>query len=157
MPTTESALERAIAPSHSVLADTSVILAYLDGTEPTSRAAMELVDAFAATGRNPVSISAVTAAELLVRPFRVGPDPVAIVEGFPRHFADLEVRAVTYAVAREAARIRAATSLPMPDAMIAATASAEAIDVLATNDRSWLRRLRPAIPDVEIVVLSGLG
>jgi hypothetical protein len=43
----------------------------------------------------------------------------------------------------------------MPDAMIAATASAEAIDVLATNDRSWLRRLRPAIPDVEIVVLSG--
>lgn len=156
MPTASSPLGRAIAPGQSLLVDTSVLLAYLDGSELTSALATELVDGFAATGRNRIAVSAVTVAELLVRPFRTGPDEVALIESFIGHFADLEVRDVAYPVAREAARIRASTSLSMPDAMIVGTAVANGADTIVTNDGTWPPRLRPVLPDLRIVVLSAL-
>ncbi len=133
------------------------MLAYLGGGERISALATELFDSFAATGRNPTTVSAVTAAELLVRPFRRGPASVATAESFLRHFGDLRVIDVSYTVAREAARIRAATELPMPDALIAASASVENVDVLVTNDRAWPERLSPLMPDVAIVVLDDCG
>ena len=45
---------------------------------------------------------------------------------------------MTYAAAREAARIRAATGLGMPDALVMATAVEHGAAVLATNDRRWV-------------------
>jgi uncharacterized protein len=149
-------LEAAIEPGRSVLVDTSVVLAYVGGAEVTSDLARQLFDAFAATGRNPTSLSAVTVAELLVRPFRRGPTAVSTVEGFLRHFGDLRLVDVTYAVAREAARIRAATDLPMPDALIVASASMTDTDLLVTNDRAWPARLRPLLPDLPVVVLTDM-
>ena len=151
-----SALGEAVTPGQSLLVDTSVVLSYLGGSERISTLATELFDAFAATGRNPMAVSAVTAAEILVRPFGRGAASVATAESFLRHFADLRVFDVTYAIAREAARIRAATDLRMPDALIAASASIENVDVLVTNDREWPGRLGPVLPDVAIVVLDEL-
>jgi predicted nucleic acid-binding protein len=126
----------------SVLIDTSVVLAYLTGTEAISPLALELFDRCLATGRNPGAVSAVTVTELLVRPFRAGGSAVSTVEGFLRHFADLGIAPVDYATAREAARIRAATGLSAPDALIVATHVVGATDVLVTNDASWPERLQ---------------
>ena len=133
---TSSTLAEAIPPGASLLIDTSVALAYLTGTEPVSPAATRLFDEFVATGRDRAALSVVTVGEILVRPFRTGPAAVAIAEGFLRHFGEIELVAVDYAIAREAADIRARTGLRMPDALILSSALARAVDMLVTNDRS---------------------
>ncbi len=129
-------LEKRIPPGAALLIDTSVVLAYLVGTEQISLAATQLFDAFVATGRNPASISTVTCAEILVRPFQHGPSAVATAEGFLRHFDALGLADIDYDTAREAARIRATTGLRMPDALIVATAVVRASDILCTVDRA---------------------
>lgn len=146
-------LERAIAPGRPILVDSSVVLAYLTGTERTSDAARLVFDGFAATGRNPVAVSAVTVAEVLVRPFRRGSAAVATAEGFLRHFGDLRVVDVTYAVAREAARLRAATDLSMPDALIVGSAIGLDDPIVVTNDHAWPTRLAAIQPSPSCLVL----
>ena len=149
-------LAKAIPAERSVLVDTSVVLAYLGGSERTSDLARQLFDAFAATGRNLAAISTVTVAEILVRPFRSGAAAVSTAEGFLRHFADLRRIDVTYEVAREGARIRAQTDLAMPDALILASAVVTEIELVATNDRSWPGRVGQVLPNLPIVVLADL-
>lgn len=123
-----------------MLVDTSVVLAYLSGGEPSSADAEELFDGLVGTGRNAASVSAITVAEILVRPFRTSAAAVAIAEGFLRHFADIRIVPVDYEVAREGARIRASTNLPMPDALIVASARVADANVLITSDRTWRKR-----------------
>ena len=79
---------------------------------------------------------------------------MATAEGFLQHFADLHLVPVSYDVGREAARLRALTDLPMPDALIVSSAVVIGADVLVTNDRSWRPRLRVVAPDLEILELT---
>jgi predicted nucleic acid-binding protein len=147
-------LAEAVQPKASLLIDSSVVLAYLAGGEAGSSRAVELFDAFIATGRNPASLSMVTVAEILVRPFRRGSAAVATAEAFLQHFADIRLVPVTYDVAREGARLRASTGLPMPDALIIASALIVGADAFVTNDRNWRKRLRDVVPDLEIIQLT---
>ena len=78
---------------------------------------------------------------------------MAIAEGFLRHFADLRIVPIDYQVAREGARIRASTNLPMPDALIIASARAGDADVLITGDRSWRTKLIDLALGMEILEL----
>lgn len=128
-------LESVIRPGASLLLDSSVVLAYLTGEEAGSELAVELFDSMVATGRNPALISAVTVQEILVRPFRRGTAAVATAEGFLGHFTGLRVVDVGYEIAREAARMRAASSLRKPDALILATARFASVDVFVTDDK----------------------
>ena len=115
-------LEPAIGPGASLLLDSSAILAYLDGTESISVLAAVILDEFIATGRNRAIMSAVSVTDALVRPFRAGSASAAgTVEAFLRSFPNLSIAPVTYEIAREAARIRAATAIRTPDALILAT------------------------------------
>ena len=150
-------LASAIPPGASLVVDTSVALAYLTGTEPTSALATELFDAFVATGRNPAALSVVTVQEILVRPFRGGPAAVATAEGFLRHFAEIRLAEVSYDIAREAARVRAISGIRAPDALIIATALVTQTDILVTNDRSWLPRSAAVAPDLAICLLADLA
>ncbi len=147
-------LSDTIPPGASLLIDSSVVLAYLAGGEPGSSRAEELFDAFVATGRNLASLSMVTVAEILVRPFRRGAGAVATAEAFLQHFGDLRLVPVTYDVAREAARLRASTDLPMPDALIVASAVVTGADLVVTDDRSWRPRLGDNSPEIEVVQLT---
>jgi predicted nucleic acid-binding protein len=151
----EAALERAIPPAALVALDASATLAYLVGTEPVSPAATWIFDGCLSTGRNAGLLSTLTAAELLVRPFRSGAAAVASVEGFLRFFASIRLVEVSYAIGREAARVRAATGLAMPDAIVVATALENHAEVLVTNDRRWPASLAAAIGDLRIVQLAG--
>ena len=147
-------LEAAIPPGAALLIDTSVALAYLTGTERSSSAAERLFDAFVATGRNAAALSMVTVSEILVRPFRAGPSAVATAEGFLRHFAEIRLIEATYEVAREAARIRAATGLRMPDALVIASAVVSAADIVVTNDRAWAAAAATATPRLSVCRLD---
>jgi predicted nucleic acid-binding protein len=147
-------LEADIRAGASLLIDSSVVLAYLVGGEPSSANAVQLFDAFVATGRNPASLSMITVGEILVRTFRRGPAAVATAEGFLQHFGDMRLVPVTYAIAREAARLRALTNLPMPDALIIASARVVEADMLVTADQSWRPRLAEVLSDVEVIELA---
>lgn len=150
-----AALERAVPPAALIGLDASATLAYLVGSEAASPAAVWIFDGCLSTGRNPAVLSAVTAAELLVRPFRAGPAAVGAVEGFLRFFGSIRLADVTYAIARDAARIRATTGLPMPDALVIATAIDQGAEVLVTNDRQWPASFEAGAGALRIVHLGG--
>ena len=147
-------LEAAILPGESLLLDTSVALAYLTGSEQTSPLATQIFDAFVATGRNPAALSMVTVEEILVRPFRAGPSAVATAEGFLKYFAEINLVDVNYDIAREGARLRAATGLRTPDALIIASAMFTGTDLLVTSDRSWRAALESLGADLHLLVLT---
>jgi uncharacterized protein len=151
---TPAGLEEAIPAEATLLVDTSVTLAYLAGTEHSSPAAEQLFDGFIATGRNAGRVSTVTVAEILVRPFRAGASPVARVEAFLRHFGEIRLVDVDYEVAREAARIRARTSLRMPDALIVASAVVSGADVIVTNDEAWTAAVATLAPRPTVCVIG---
>ena len=152
----DRSIDAVIPVGASMIIDTSVILAYLTGTEAISRLATELFDRCLATGRNAGGVSMITVTELLVRPFRSGAAAVASVEGFVGHFADLRLLSIDYVIAREAARIRATTGLATPDSLIAATFVVGGQDVLVTNDASWPARLEGVVTGRPILVLGDL-
>ena len=96
----------------------------------------------------------VTVEEILVRPFRRGSAAIATAEGFLRHFAEIRLVEVSYDIAREAARIRAATGLRTPDALMVATALLIGADILVTNDRSWKAAVDSVGPGLRLHLLS---
>jgi predicted nucleic acid-binding protein len=147
-------LEAAIAPGVEILLDTSVVLAYLGGTEAASPLAVIVVDEFVRSGRNRARLSAVTVEETLVRPFSAGPAALTIVESFLQHFPNVTITAVDYAIAREAARIRAETRIRTPDALIVATAIVAGVKTVVTNDARWSEAILKAAPDLALCHLD---
>lgn len=145
-----------IAADAVVLLDTSAVLAYLSGTESASAAAATIVDDYVATGRNRGLVSAITLTEALVRPLRAGsPSAVRAVEDFLLRFPNIRVEPVSVDVAREAARIRAVTAAPTPDALILATATQAGADVVVAKDQSWPSFAKRAGLSLQIALLHG--
>ena len=147
-------LEVAVPAEALIALDASTTLAYLAGTEAASAAATWIFDGCLATGRNTGVLSTLTAAELLVRPFRAGDASVASVEGFLRFFASIQLAEVTYSVARTAARLRAVTGISMPDAIVVGTAIELGADIIATNDRGWPASLAGEVGPLRITQLG---
>lgn len=134
----KASLKRAVAAGSVLVLDTSAILAYVDGSEAASGAATDVLDELVQTGRNRGLISAVTVTEAMVRPFRLASAPaIATVETFLRMFPNLEVVSVDFAIAREAARVRALTGLATPDCLVISTAIVMGADVIVANDDAW--------------------
>lgn len=147
-------LERAVPAASLIALDASTTLAYLAGDEAVSGVASWIFDGCLASGRNGGLLSTLTAAELLVRPFRAGDASVANVEAFLRFFGSIRLAEVTYPIARTAARLRAATGISMPDAIVIGTAIEHGADIIATNDRAWPASLAGAIGELRIVQLG---
>lgn len=135
--------------------DSSAILAYLDGTESVSSVAAIVFDRLIGSGRNVAVVSAISVTETLVRPFRAGSASAAgTVEAFLRSFPNLSIVPVTYEIAREAARIRAATALRTPDVVILATATTIRSAIVVANDGRWLGAIDRAGLDVRLCHLD---
>jgi predicted nucleic acid-binding protein len=149
-----SSLEAAIPRGAQILLDTSVVLAYLNGREAISPAATLVIDEFVSSGRNHAIVSAVTAGETLIRPMNAGPAAVNLVESFLLHFPNLTLAAVDYAVAREAARIRAGTGLKTPDSLIIASALDGITSIVVANDEQWAGAIAKAAPSLTLCHLD---
>jgi predicted nucleic acid-binding protein len=146
-----------MADGDSIVLDTSTVIAYLKGNEGTSLAATHLLEALVATERNRAVISSVTVAEVLVRPFREHGSVPSDINAFLLDFPGLSVRSADFLVAAEAARIRAETGAPLPDAIVAATATLTSSRWLVTNDRSLRDRLAGLDWQTQIILLSELA
>jgi predicted nucleic acid-binding protein len=149
-----ASLETAIPSATPVVLDTSVVLAYLNGNERASPVAAVVLDDFVRNGRNTAIISSVTVTETLVRPFKAGAPELGIAEDFLLHFPNLKVDGVDYAVAREAARLRAESNLRTPDALIIATASVHNIPIVVANDDQWTKPIATSVPSVTLCHLD---
>jgi predicted nucleic acid-binding protein len=123
-----------------VVLDASVIIAFLDAGDAHHAAASAAVRQ---ARREALVLPSSAYAEVLVDPWRRGPEAVAVVRRF---VGDLGIRIepLTAGIAERAARLRARhRALRLPDALIIATA--EALDTAAlTCNRSWPRASRRA-------------
>jgi len=150
-----AALGAAIPVGVTILLDTSAVLAYLSGAESASAAAASVIDGFVASGRNLAVVSAITVTEALVRPMRAASSrAIRAVDDFLLQFPNFRVDPVTVAVAREAARIRAATAAPTPDSLILATAVVAPASIVVGNDASWPGLAKRAGLEIRMLVLG---
>ncbi len=117
----------------AVALDSDAVIGFLDSGDAHHRSSVAMIrEALAA---QPLVVSAVTVAEVLTGAL-VGHHDEQVVRGF---FSDLigTVVPVDGAIAEEAARLRAAGPLRMPDALVLATAIVEPkIEALITGDRA---------------------
>jgi predicted nucleic acid-binding protein len=150
-----AALDAAIPAGVTIMLDTSAVLAYLSGAEPASAAAASVIDGLVASGRNLAVVSAITVTETLVRPMRAAsPTAIRVVDDFLLRFPNLRIDPVTVAVAREAARIRAATAAPTPDSVILATAVLAPASIVVGGDASWPGIARRAGLETRVIILA---
>ncbi len=142
--------QEALASYANVLLDTMVLVYLLEGhTRYASLAekTLETIESGAMAG----IISVVTLAEILTAPAQAG-DRTAMrdYELHLLNFPHLTIWDVTVDIAREAAQLRAHTGLPMPDALILATATVANADAVITNDKRW----RKKVPECAILILD---
>ena len=131
----------ALSTHHRVALDTNVVIYFLEEVAPYYQLALHLQQLL---GRSLLLgvVSTIVEAEVLTKPLR-NQDQVAVdkAELFFRATPNLVVRGVDSLVARRAALVRARASLPLPDALIAATALEERCDAMIGNDRRMASQL----------------
>lgn len=114
------------------LLDSSIVIGVLNRDDAIHEAASQTVRA--ARDRHVLAISALTYAEILVGPLRVGGSAVEVVERFATQVRIIDL---TLDIARLAAELRAARRLKLPDAVIVATGLRLDADVIVTADARW--------------------
>jgi PIN domain nuclease of toxin-antitoxin system len=148
-------LERALPGGDRLLLDASTLIAYFDGAEAVSPAAIWVVEAAVKSGRNPAIVSMVTVMELLVRPLRVGARaPYTHVRDFLTQFPYLTLSPIDFAMAQEAASVRASFHLGAADSLTIATGLVHQVGHLVTNDRKWRSRLQPLTGRIGLCYLT---
>ncbi|MFN8519509.1 MAG: PIN domain-containing protein [Chloroflexota bacterium] len=147
-------IESRIPAGARLVLDTSVLVAHITGTEVVSPVATRIVDGFITHGRNTAVASALSVGEALVRPAQAG---LAREVGLGLlDIPGVQVRSVDFLVAAEAARIRAATALRMPDSVVIATGVLTTSHILVTNDRRLAAAVPDVVPGMQVVLLSDL-
>ena len=129
--------------------DTGIFIAATDARDPRRACATWLLTSVE-RGHFRCTISVINAAELLVGAIAKGPDAGFTTQSHIRNFPNLVVAPLTLDLATDAADLRAKTGLPLPDAIVIATAMAMSCDVLIHGDRDWRRvhTYRPGFPMV---------
>jgi predicted nucleic acid-binding protein len=119
-----------------VVIDASVLIAFVDAGDRHHLAAARTLEAGHV---DELILPASAYAEILVGPYRHGPDSVARAERLVSEIP-LRVAPLTREIARAAAQLRAQhRSLGLPDALVLATGHVlDAVRIL-TADRAWLR------------------
>jgi predicted nucleic acid-binding protein len=146
-------LQRTLRDARTISVDTAVFLASADPGDRRQACARWLLDEVE-TGRFACVISALSAAELLVRPSTLGPAWLSASVAALGRFPHLTVRSFTFEDAGLAAQVRATTRLRMPDAVVVATALAARVDALVHCDDEWDAKAAPYARAVAIVNLN---
>ncbi|MCY7418508.1 MAG: PIN domain-containing protein [Chloroflexi bacterium] len=145
-------LESTIPVGAQILLDSSVLVAHIEGGEVTSQLATTIIDGFLREDRNAAVISTVTVSEILVRPHRLGRARdvgMGVLE-----MPGLTLRSVDFLVAAEAARMRAESSLRLPDAIVLATGILAGATCFVTNDRRLAAATPALAPSLQVCLLS---
>lgn len=147
-------LAAALSGVRRVALDTSVLIAARQPGERHADCAGWLMDQIERGAFAAAVISSVTVAEVLVRPIASSVDAGLLVQGLIRRYPHLTVAPLDLEVAVEVAHVRAATRLPMPDAIVIGTAMAHRVDALVHTDREWMRKAGRHAAAVKLVYLG---
>lgn len=121
------------------LADSSVVIAFLDRRDRHHDAASRALADLAAVG-SALAVSVITYAECMVRPVRAGGKALQVVERFFAEYPLLTIEPVSRTIGRRAAGLRARhEGLRLPDALILATAAELNAEPVLACDASWAR------------------
>jgi predicted nucleic acid-binding protein len=125
-----------LAEGDLVVVDTAPLIYLL---EDHPRFAKRFEGLFEAAERDEVqlAVSSISVAEVLVGPLKLGRD--ALAKRYEKAMGAFEVVPVTLEISVTAARLRAATGLRLPDALLAATALEIGAAALVTHDRDFSR------------------
>jgi predicted nucleic acid-binding protein len=150
-------LDAALGESERVLLDSSALIAFHQPAElahPLARRLLERIgqDADPLTG----FYSMVTAAELLVRPIRAGIAELGFMHAFLTSYPNLHGLPMDLHVAQQAATLRVAVGLRLPDAIVVASGLLAGCEAIVTNDGEWRKRLAPRFRQFRWVCLSEL-
>jgi predicted nucleic acid-binding protein len=149
----QAAFAKRIAPDDRVLIDTSVLIAYFEGRDPTHDAAALLIDAWVEGGRNEAVVSPVSAMELLARPLRLAPRGMLHVHQFLSTTPHLRMHPIDLHVAQDGAALRSAHNFKTADALVIATGLVAQVAHLVTNDGEWRKKLAPMKRRVQVTEL----
>jgi predicted nucleic acid-binding protein len=148
-------LDLALADAQRILLDSSALIAYHSPAESTHSLVKHIMKRIEDGGDCLCGfLSVVTAAEMLVRPLKAGPAQLTFMHTFLKTYPNLTILPVDLEVALQAATLRATTGLPMPDALVIASALLAGCDSIITNDSQWRRRLSPLFKDFRWVCLG---
>lgn len=145
-------LETSIHVGARLVIDSSALIAHLKGSEDVSPLATIIIDSFLGSARNDGVMSTITVGEVLVDPSRSGKARslgMGILE-----MPGVQLRSVDFLVAAEAARMRAESSLRLPDAIVLATGVLTSATCLVTNDQTLAAAVPLVAPGLHVCLLS---
>jgi len=147
-----TSLDASIAAGSRLVLDSSVLIAYLAAAETVSPVARVVIDDYLRRERNDAVVSALAAGEILVRPHREGTARTVAFEILD--MPGLTIRSVDFLVAAEAARMRAESSLRLPDAIVLATGILAGATCLVTNDSRLAAAALDLAPGLAVCLLA---
>ena len=135
--------------------DTSVFLMAADRSDPRHDCASWLLEQIA-KGRFECIVSTVSVSELLTGAMARGASKAVATQTLLRQYPHLQIAPVTMDVAADAADLRVATRIRLPDALILATAVVNGVDVVLHGDAEWTSRVAPVLSRPRLVDLNAV-
>ncbi|MDD3268356.1 MAG: PIN domain-containing protein [Syntrophomonadaceae bacterium] len=140
-----------ISNYHNIMLDSNAIIYFLDGT-PVFFEFMQGFFELLEQGRLKATISVISEAELLVKPYRENnSSAIEAVNFFLEEFPNLKICPVSREISRQAAKIRAKSDIRLPDAIILATAVHNNCDLMLGNDLKLMYKAKPYLP---VIILN---
>ena len=152
-PTVTARLRKALGGVRRIILDTGVYLMASDSSDRRQPCAAWLLDEIA-RGRFECTISTISVAELLTGAVQQGAVKAVAVQSLLRRYPHLTIEPVSLDIAADAAELRAATRLRLPDALIIATASVTGLEAVLHGDRDWTRRAAPHVGGLRLLDLG---
>lgn len=149
-----TSFQTAIRGVRRIALDTSVWLAAADADDPRQPCARWLLDEVE-RGRFTVSvISTLTVAEALVRAVSASFEEGIAAQTALRTFPHLTVAPLDFDTAVEAAHVRGATKLKMPDAIVLGTAIAHRVEAIVHADDGWVAKAKPYATTLKLIYIG---
>lgn len=137
---------RVLRGAARVAVDTAVWIYHLEGARPYSDLTLHLLSASAGSAMTLI-LSTISVAEILTGPWRAGRgDQAGRIEAALQALPGIAAVDVTWSAARRAAQLRGRLNLPMPDALIIASALDNGAQLVVTNDAAWAQVRRLGTP-----------
>lgn len=137
-----------ISTHTNLMLDTNTIIYFLDGV-PEFVELLTPLFAIIEEGRLNATVSVISEAELLVKPYRSGDtDAIESVMLFLNEFPNITIIPVSREISRKAAEIRANLGARLPDAIILATALSIQSGLLLGNDLKLMHQATTFLPTI---------
>ena len=148
-----ASLQRSLAGVAQLSLDTGVFIAASEENDPRRECAAWLTRAVE-QGRFRCTISVINVAEIIAGGFARSVSDGLARKGHLETLANVTIVPLFLDLATTAAHVRAVTKLPLPDAIVLATAIEDGCDAIVHTDRDWVRRAKTYQQTLRMIYLG---